>query len=330
MSSAPRSSLGRRIYKGLFTHEDKYNIHKLFGLFCLLHFLYRFGNVGESDMRFNASWATAASLVPHFGLSTSSLIFRIPTKRIVEGSRIWPEYRLHSIVFACRSLACMLLTWIEAAYGLAPNYHVNTAIVLGSIAAADLGSWSVGEQARSSTIRDLSAPPALRYFFSVMQFHASAGCLLGVRRFSTQFIYVWIVQFTAFLMTLRRKNLVPHTPLLYIYGVMLSFGFFVATSDALLHSSWALVNALANGAAYLRLGWRVNKYALWLGMAAVAHVGRKSVAGEEGYGEYASLWPLLWLASVAGVLSVGHRYVTKANAAEAKEAKEAKEAGKAD
>ena len=40
MSSAPRSSLGRRIYKGLFTHEDKYNIHKLFGLSCLLHFLY--------------------------------------------------------------------------------------------------------------------------------------------------------------------------------------------------------------------------------------------------------------------------------------------------
>ena len=28
----------------------------------------------------------------------------------------------------------------------------------------------------------------------VMQFHATTGCLIGVRRFSTQFIYVWIVQ----------------------------------------------------------------------------------------------------------------------------------------
>ena len=81
-------------------------------------------------MRFNASWATAASLVPHFGLSTSSLIFRIPTKRIVEGSRIWPEYRLHSIIFAYRSLACMAVVWVEQRHGLEPMYWINPVIVL--------------------------------------------------------------------------------------------------------------------------------------------------------------------------------------------------------
>ena len=33
-----------------------------------------------------------------------------------------------------------------------------------------------------------------RVGLQVMQFHATTGCLIGVRRFSTQFIYVWIVQ----------------------------------------------------------------------------------------------------------------------------------------
>ena len=54
------------------------------------------------------------SLLPHALLSASSLIFRIPKRRIKEGSRIWPEYRLHSIVFAYRSVACMAVTWAEA------------------------------------------------------------------------------------------------------------------------------------------------------------------------------------------------------------------------
>ena len=35
---------------------------------------------------------------------------------------------------------------------------------------------------------------------------------------TTRFVYVWIIQFTAFLMTLRRKNLAPHGPLVVGYG----------------------------------------------------------------------------------------------------------------
>jgi hypothetical protein len=62
------------------------------------------------------------------------------------------------------------------------------------MAAADWGTQVVGEEAASSTINDLSAPAAMKYFFSVAQFHATAGCLVGLRRFSTQFVYLWIIQ----------------------------------------------------------------------------------------------------------------------------------------
>lgn len=53
-------------------------------------------------------------------------------------------------------------------------------------------------------------------------------------------------EFTAFLMTLRRKNIAPHGPLVVTYGVMLSLGFLVSTYDHYLHGSWLMVNTLAN------------------------------------------------------------------------------------
>lgn len=138
--------------------------------------------------------ADAPRQAVHAILSPSSLIFRIPVPRICEGSRIWPEYRLHSIVFAYRSIACMLLVAADEARGGPPRYFLNLAIVLGTMAAADLASRWVGPRGRSKTIQMLDAPGPVRYFFSVMQFHATAGCLVGVRRYSTQFAYVFIIQ----------------------------------------------------------------------------------------------------------------------------------------
>jgi len=312
------------IYSKLFTREDYphkvLGVHKWLGIFSLLHYIYRFALVPfKTDMGFSSGWQTATLLAMHLLLSVSSMIFKIPKKRIVEGSRIWPEYRLHSICFACRSLACMALAWAELRYQLAPMYVVNAAIVIGTMVAADVATWSVGEASRSSTIRDLDAPPAVQFFFSVMQFHATAGCLVGVRRFSTQFVYVWIIQFTAFLMTLRRKNLAPHKQLVTTYGAMLSFGFAIATNDALSANSWALVNTVANTAAVGRLGCRIDKYVLWGVMAIFTHFARKTVTGEDGFGHLAALWPYTWALSVVGVLIVGKAKLERTAAAEAAE-----------
>ena len=205
-NAAVGSGLGSRIVKGLVTKEDKGHIHKMLGISVLLHFIYRFSQVGPvKDMRFGATPHTLASLALHALLSASSLIFKIPTKRIAEGSRIWPEYRLHSIAFAYRSLACCLVIWVEAKYSVKePVYLANAAIVMGTMALADFGTWWVGPAGRSSTIQELDAPPFMRFFFSVMQFHATAGCLVGVRRFSTQFFYVWVIR-------TRTRPHCPHT-----------------------------------------------------------------------------------------------------------------------
>ena len=72
---------------------------------------------------------------------------------------------------------------------------------------------AVSAKARDHPPSDLAAPAPLRFFFSTMQFHATTGCLVGLRTLSTQFVYLFIIQGTAFAMTLRRRNLVGHTPL---------------------------------------------------------------------------------------------------------------------
>jgi len=314
------------VKKRLVTHEDYphrvFGIHKILGLASLFHFIYRFAVVSfVIDMGFDSSYQSLLLMGVHASLSLSSMIFKIPKKRIVEGSRIWPEYRLHSIIFACRSLACMMLIWSEQRFGRSPAYEANVAIIFATIIAADIATWSVGEASRSSTIQDLDAPPWLRFFFSVMQFHATAGCLLGIRRYSTQFMYVWIIQFTAFLMTLRRKNLAPHNALVRVYGIMLSLGFVIATNDALSANSWALQQTLSNTAAIGRLGCRLNKYVLWAAMSVLCWFGRKSVMGDPSFAHLAPVWPYTWALSVVGILVVGKAKLERDAAREAAEKK---------
>lgn len=66
-------------------------------------------------------------------------------------------------------------------------------------------------------------------------------------------MYLWIIQFTAFLMTLRRKNLVSHTPLIATYGIMLVLGLCVSTYDHITADMLLLTHILANSAAILRM-----------------------------------------------------------------------------
>jgi len=199
----------------------------------LLHFLYRFAHVGTADMGFGPGISTPLSIGLHTLLSFSSLLFSIAGKRVKRGSMIWSEYRLHSIIFAVRSLLCMGSVWVQQQLSgeerMAPIWFnvrwVNPMIVLASMGMANVASRMVPPSGSTKpvgggTIRDLDAPPVVRFFFSYMQFHATAGCLVGLLRYSTQFYYVWIIQFTAFLLTLRRKNLASHTALVTLYGTV--------------------------------------------------------------------------------------------------------------
>lgn len=315
----------------LVTKEDPTHIHKALGIACLISFIWRTTQISASaDMGFQSKpYLTIPTLCLHLALSLSSLEFKIPYKRIKEGSRIWPEYRLHSIVFASRSIAAILLYWFEQQYGYTgtatitstttagPFYKANVVIVLATMAAADLSTRSQKHQ--SNSIRELDVSRATGYFFSVCQFYATAGVLFGVRRYTIQFLNVMVVQLNPFLMTLRRKNLISHHATVTVYGFLLVFGFLVELYEyTLFGTSMLRTVAFVGNAAIL---WRMtplpmipknvrnvvqNKYLIWSVMGVVVQCIRPMA-----YQEMSVRRQCLFTAGFISVLAVG---VIKCNA----------------
>jgi hypothetical protein len=232
---------------------------------------------------------TVPTLLLHLLLNLTSFVFSIPHRRIKEGSRIWPEYRLHSLVFASRSLAAMLLYWYErTSTPMEPYYWGSVIIVLLTLAAADLSTASV-QQYASKSIRELDISRATRYFFTVCQFYATSGVLFGVRRYTLQFLNVLVVQVNPFLFTLRRKNLISHAAAVTIYGILLIFGFtvcvyeYTSTGGVVLMRTVAFIGNLAIVWRTSSLFWLFppvwrrlaqNKYLIWAALGVLAQFMR--------------------------------------------------------
>ena len=135
-------------------------------------------------------------------------------------------------------------------------------------------------------------------------------------RYATFFLPpVRIIQVTAFLMTLRRKNLLPHTPLVYTYGIMLMYGMLVTCVDANRFGVLHMTMTLAAVAAVLRMGLALNKYVVWAIVSAAAHFARYTIRdlgcdkesdlvsrGKYLHGSYED-WQIRWLlANAIGVI----------------------------
>ena len=305
----PRPIIWKKVYRKLVTREDRFSTHKVLGSFCVVHAAFRLAQVGPADMGFGPTLGTLVCILLHATLSLSSFLFRIPNQR--RGGSLsygmWNEYRLQSIVFTMRSLAMMTLIWSEAVFGLAPNQALNAVILFASMAASDLASWSVGKEGRSRTVRDLDAPHATRLLFSIMQIQTSSALLLGQRRFSMHFVFVLVMQFNAFLMTLRRKNLVPYRAAVTLYGAMTVIGSGIVLYETSISQPGLFLvgNVLGNAAAVLRIGFRAPKYPMWLGMAFLIHFARKTLPPPMGVSLYFPHWPALVVASNLCVLVVG-------------------------
>ena len=296
--------IGRLVPKKLFSHEDSTNIHKLLGFACLTHFIVRIAWL-TSDMGFNGSLLTPACVLMHAGLSLTSLIFHIPKVRIKEGSRIWPEFRLHSIVFACRSLACMLIVWFEERFATGPHYLANVAVIFATLIAADVSTNSVDAKSRSNTIRGLETSALYKYSFSLLQFLGTTGCLVGLRAYAAQFAIVFIIQTYAFTLTLRRKNLVSHRATVVIYACQLFLGVTVANMEVITCGGFDalfMFAALAVGAGSLRMLLGLNKYLVWAIMSVIVQFARRCtvvVPPEERFA-----WPIWgWPLAASGMVS---------------------------
>lgn len=268
----------KSFFQKLFTHkeEEKFiipHIHKILGLSCLGSFVYRFAHLGRADGNFGPHFGTLFFVLHHWLLNASSFIFKLPKQRIQDGGyRIWPEYRIHALVFASRNLAFILLRAYEQHHGigvLSKNclWHMDILIVLATCALADLGSMSQGKY-RSSTIRGASfSDPYEQWFASEMQIYLTSFCLVGYRRYTVHLVALCVIQCNSFLMTLRRKNVASHHVLVGCYSIMLLIAFVAISLDDQYTFRTGVAGTFGGLAIILRMGpLHVNKYVLWSGL----------------------------------------------------------------
>lgn len=210
----------------LITHHDPFHIHKILGVFILLHFIYRFfyGALIRGFVFCSVEHAKDGLCSPeqvhydaiciflHGVLSWSSLLLPLPKKRNFNSPMIWIEFRLHSITFASRGVIGSLI----ALYGLWPqqialNFLSKFALVMTTCYTAD---WITAKHGcrENRTTNSMPYPDCItpemqksvKMDYAMKQFAATLSCV------SEDATLPWAtllaIQGAPLLMTLVRKG----------------------------------------------------------------------------------------------------------------------------
>jgi hypothetical protein len=186
---------------------------------------------------------------------------------------------------------------------------MNVLIVFATMIAADMVNHAY-RATHSTTVRDMDTSPAMKYFYSFSQIHGTTYILIGLRRYSVQYVIVWVVQFTAFMMTLRRKNVFSHTTWILIYATILGSGFAVSEYDTFVICKAWHVPAIANLMVFLRLNLYCNKYLMWAFCAVIVFSYRGGVVSTP----IPNAWAYICVASTIGIALTAHSKISAANA----------------
>jgi hypothetical protein len=261
----------RNLFK-LVTHEDVFNVHKTLGVVCLSHFLVRMACLCiYGNMLFTREWTDVLLLLFHLFLSLSSLIFVIPKNRNKAFIVIWPEFRMHSILFASRSIACIFLDLLVSDKNIV---RMGTMlIVVTTMALADVVSdhhqHLVGGR---TTMRGMSWPDrfpwneplyqkAHNLFYSFSQIGATLLMVDGT--LDEKFMVLLPIQIAPFLSTLVKKGIVQnsHWHIVYTLSLLLPYLHGVSHHDRPFPSSHRLM--IMSAIALFRFVFHANKYLLW-------------------------------------------------------------------
>ena len=224
----------------LFTHEDKYFLHKFFAMMVLIHIFIVYGHTIKKTVKFfitgNSNYLGKEALefnskifflFCHSVLALSSLIFHVPDKETQEGPMISKMIRAHTINFSFRSILAMyVLIFINDKYN---EKFIRIFIVILSLISADLISFYSNDKndiQHYTTINSMASfkfskkyQTNLKDFYALSQFLSTITTFYGT--YYDIFSNLIIIQLTAFLKTLRRKNLITTEKFHYIYILFL-------------------------------------------------------------------------------------------------------------
>lgn len=247
----------------LRTHEDPQHYHKILGGFCLINFIYQFTNLivfGYLPLQISSYKNIIVTM--HALLSLSSLIFRVPLNRHKGLPMIYKEFRLHSIVFALRSVLCCYLFAFEF------NIIFNILVINLTMLLADL--ITLNYSVNSQTMRGMpfgnnvndNDKNKITEMHSVQQFSATLFMLIN---FETAFVPLLAIQLAAFLMTLVRKSIIKELDWHRLYAISLwlcIFALYTTDLCGVLFIFWSSYYVH-----FMRITKRFNKYFVWNSMA---------------------------------------------------------------
>uniref|UniRef100_A0A7S3PLK1 Uncharacterized protein n=1 Tax=Aplanochytrium stocchinoi TaxID=215587 RepID=A0A7S3PLK1_9STRA len=199
----------------LITKHDPFHIHKILGVFVLLSFLYRLFNVGRYGIAFPKTenkWFSVCSVALHGVLSLSSLLLPLPKKRNFSSPMIWPEFRLHSIVFAMRHVICTIINLLQLwPTNFWANLVAKASIVLSTISLARLITENYGDKVKRTT-NSMPYPrnvtkaeeKLVKNLYAQAQFHAVIQAIFEDP--TASFMPILAIQAAPLLMTLVRKG----------------------------------------------------------------------------------------------------------------------------
>lgn len=231
----------------LVTKEDPIHIHKLLGGICLAHYIYRYYlllTTGTMSLHTPVAYYMVGI---HGLLSCSSMMFHIPNQRIKGRPMIYPEYRLHSIVFALRSIACYYLTY----HGFHKIYNIG--ICFATMGCADIITYMY--PSGTTTMRQMPFETGVdmtkrTHVIITQSFHQIGATFYMLGNEDACFSPMFAIQLAAFLMTLVRKSIISTNTWHIIYNVSLGCNIFVYWSLSIQYIFLQL------GLAHLFFYWR--------------------------------------------------------------------------
>lgn len=205
----------------LLSHHDPIHIHAILGALALFHFGVRLvsmlipGSSVSTLAPVAAIGRTPAWLwvTLHGLLSWSSLLLPVPAKRRTYSPQIWPEFRLHSILFASRHVVCTLLSFFDlwpkqmilgvcARVGMVCSVNALASLITKRLGSSD--SRTTNSMAYPDDTDQLAVASMKRFYASAQLF----ATLLAVNGQYPLLVFFPLlgIQGAAFLMTLVRKG----------------------------------------------------------------------------------------------------------------------------
>lgn len=207
------------IYK-LVTNEDRFHIHKTMGVACLVNFFYRYFLLLTTGSMNLATGEGIGFICLHGLLSASSLIFHLPDNRISGKPMIYPEMRLHTIIFTMRSVLCCLSYFLEL------HQTFRFFLIMATMFSADMVTEHYKLKNYGTTIRNMpydarvteEAKESVRLMNSQMQIGATLFMLGGSE---SAFFPMFAIQFASLLSTLVRKSIISANMWHILYAISL-------------------------------------------------------------------------------------------------------------